>query len=329
MSATPSTTPDVVNSAKLLEKCWESATMQWDDEVDLVCVGTGAGVLATAIIAVDDGQAVFVAQSPGVGQRSHRRLAVEVSDRETNAYFDAVTEGAGTPPPDATPVDLPVRFVADAVRVRIACNRRRPMVEPFLGARLVHWAASCVGASHGVLYSHVTGRSMSTMRGANGEKFEAAVVGSVEPGLCRDGWSCDDWLSAQACARDIDTGPDSALDRLVFDDGRVVGVVITTPDGARAVSARGGVVVATAGHSAGAVVTGPMVADAPVQVCVVSQTASRFGRVELLACKQTAARASAWTVSGAARNRQLRSHTLNARGGCRSIAPGRLHDGGV
>ena len=300
--------------------------MQWDHEVDLVSVGSGAGALAAAIVAVDGGQTVFAAQSAPRDQRSHRRLGIEIADSETNAYLDAVIEVAGTEMPDMAGPDLPVRFVTDPVPPSLGCNRRRAMIEPFVGARLGNWAADCVTASHAVLYSHVTGRNMTTMRSTSGEKLEAAVVGSVEPGVFGDEWSLDHWLSAEARSRGIDFREDSSLERLVFDDGMVVGAVVMTPDGACAISARRGVVVATGGSRA---VADRLPDETAVRVGVVSKTASRFGRVELLARERAGSRLAAWTATGSVQPRQLRSHPLNSRGRCHSISPGQLHDGSL
>ncbi len=74
-----------------------------------------------------------------------------------------------------------------------------------------------------------------------------------------------------------------ALQRLIFEEGRIAGAELSTPpDGTRLVRATHGVAL-----SVGA---SPADADWPVQdefpdgaqVAVVSRTASRFGRVELL-----------------------------------------------
>ncbi|MBV9092010.1 MAG: FAD-binding protein [Mycobacteriaceae bacterium] len=280
-------------------------------------VGSGAGGLATAIVAVDDGQTVFVAQSRATGRGSPYRLGLEVSDSDTNTYLDAVTEVAGPPRPGVPGVDLPVRLLADAVPGGLRCNRRHDPVEPFVGARLGDWAAACVVAPHRLLYSHVTGRNMTTMRSSSGERFEAAVVGSLDAG--RDEWVIDDWLSAQALDRGIDIHTDSSFERLVFDDGRVVGAVVRTPDGVCAVSARRGVVMTTGGPCAATAV------ETPVQVCVVSKTASRFGRVELLGRPCVTGSRLAPTQQ----NHQLRSHNLGSRARCHSTAPGQFHDGNL
>ena len=292
--------------------------MQWDHEVDLVSVGSGAGGLATAIVAVDGGETVFVAQSR---RRGAYRFGIEVSDHDTNTYLDAVTEVARTARAHARSADLPVRMVDAVPPGGLGCNRRG-VVEPFVGADLGNWAADCVAAPHSVLYSRVTDRHMAPVRSVSGEKIEAAVIGSLDAD--RDEWAIDDWLSAQAKTRGIDVHEDSSLERLVFVDGRVVGAVVMTPDGLCAVSGRRGVVVASGTHRLGGAAADRTPAQTPLQVCVVSKTASRFGRVELLA-RPRAGSGLAFTQQ----HRQARSRRLSSRVRCHGIAPGQVHDGGL
>jgi hypothetical protein len=92
-----------------------------------------------------------------------------------------------------------------------------------------------------------------------------------------------DWLSARARDRGVVGRESSRLSRIVFEEGEVTGAVLATPDGPWTLRARVGVAVAPE-HPAGAPrsttgVTGTM------QVCLVGRTASRFGRVELIAAE--------------------------------------------
>jgi FAD binding domain len=92
-----------------------------------------------------------------------------------------------------------------------------------------------------------------------------------------------EWLDAQVLDRGIEIQHATSLDRLVFEEGAVVGAEFTTPGGTIAVRARHGVMVAGGGPSA-ALATGQALPgdDAQLRLCLVGQTASRFGRVELL-----------------------------------------------
>ena len=67
--------------------------MEWDDEVDVLCTGSGVGGLATAIAAVDAGVDVFVADS----------LGLDVGDDETNQYFDELSQDLCDPSSSRTP----------------------------------------------------------------------------------------------------------------------------------------------------------------------------------------------------------------------------------
>ena len=73
------------------------------------------------------------------------------------------------------------------------------------------------------------------------------------------------------------------VDSVAFEEGAVVGAEFTRPDSPLAVRARHGVTVAGGGPYA-ALATGQELPadDAELRLCLVGQTASRFGRVELL-----------------------------------------------
>ncbi|MDT5135501.1 MAG: hypothetical protein QOE41_4812 [Mycobacterium sp.] len=301
---------------------WDSA-MQWDDVVDVVCVGSGAGGLATAIVAVDAGQSVFVAQSPSLGQRPPDRFGVEVCDDETNEYLDALTVGIGSASSAVHNAEVPVRIIDGKAPAAVGCRDRRRVVEPFVGAQLRDWAACCATAAHGVLYSRVTDRNMTTMRPNAGETFEAAIVGSLPDDTDVTGpFFADrlaDWLVAEARDRGIDVGAPSPLDRLVFEEGQIVGAVVTTPQGTCAVHARHGVVLTSARQPASDAVADDLPREASVEVCVVSKTASRFGRVELLGRPPVASRFAATSPPLA---RQLRSQRVGSAAWCRSVPTG-------
>lgn len=238
--------------------------MNWDARVDILCTGSGLGGLATAISAVDAGVDVFVADSAGI----------DVSDDETNRYFDELSQDLHVPVYPASALDAPIRNdLAPA-----AWTSRR--VEPFVGSRLQDWAANCLASPYGFLYSRVCERGAVTMRSSRGESFEVAAIGSIELGPDQPKVVLADWLSAQARGRGIEVCTDSPLQRIVFESGRVLGAVLDTPSGPYAVRASHGVLVSTGGHELGAACD--LAETATLQVSIVRQAASRFGRVELL-----------------------------------------------
>jgi hypothetical protein len=273
------------------------STLQWDDVVDVICTGSGMGGLAVAIAADDMGESVFVAdasRTPGLPGGSlsgidslHRRLGVDVVDGDTDQYLRALTDDLG--PVSSFPWDLslPVRAVTDVV----PDNGGRRTIETFVGARLRDWAFRCVASPYGVVHTHVDDRHTTTMRCSSGDAVEVAVIGSYQPDPAQGASALGGWLHTQADDRGIEVHGDSPLQRLVFEDGRVVGAAISTPTGVRTVRARRGVVVATGGYPPDTIWPVEAVASSePLQVAMVTRNASRFARLELLTAAEAAAR---------------------------------------
>jgi hypothetical protein len=264
--------------------------VNWDKEVDVVSTGSGLAGLAHAVAAVDTGAEAFVADSHGETESSGISVAVrsrvdrlhwlqvDVPDQETNDYFAALSADLGPLTRSARDVDLPIRVVEHAVPVD-----RRGVVPPFVGARLRDWAARCLVSPYGYLYTRVPDLGSTTLRTVDGESLEIAEIGSIRPDPANIGGSVLGWLTAQARDRHIEVHPATSLQRIVFEEGDVVGAVFTTPDGPLAVRARHGVTVAGGGPQIAVPGPQPLPADgAALRVCLVGQTASRFGRVELL-----------------------------------------------
>jgi hypothetical protein len=269
--------------------------MMWDDEVDLVCTGSGVSGLASAIAAVDAGHEVFLARSAADDRaearrpaycRAHPLLSNRVVDPETNDYFTALSGDLGTLRWGGRDAEVSIRVA----RGEPPADRKRA-VEPFVGARLRDWAARCLVSPYGFLHSRISGRGTTPMRTCGGEAIEVTVVGSLEPGTDIDAASAlTEWVTAEAHERELTVFDDSPLERMVFEEGDVVGAVFATPDGPYAVRARRGVTVATGGPRPNPTMSTVNIAgDGPMRVCLVSQTASRFGRVELLTTEPAAA----------------------------------------
>jgi hypothetical protein len=272
----------------------------WDEEVDVVCTGSGIAGLAHAVAVVDMGGEVFVANSRGdiepsgssVAVRSHvdrlHWLDVDVPDPETNEYFAALSSDLGPLTRSARDVDAPIRVVDHAEPVD-----PRGAVAPFVGARLRDWAARCLVSPYGYLYTRLSDWHSTTLRTVDGESLEVAEIGSITPDPADIGGSVLDWLTAQARDRRIEVHQATSLQRIVFEDGDAVGAEFATLDGPLAVRARHGVTVASGGPQVIMAAGQPLPADdATLRVCLVGQTASRFGRVELLTSEPVAMHAA-------------------------------------
>jgi hypothetical protein len=285
----------------------------WDEEVDVVSVGSGVTGLAHAVAVVDLGGEAFVAGSRGDYEPSGTSVAVRsrvgrlhwldevVPDAETNEYFAALSSDLGPLTRFATDIDVPIRVVDHAAPVDPP-----GAVAPFFGARLRDWAARCLTSPYGYLYTRVSDWQSTKLRALDGDLLEIADIGSIAPDPADVGGSVLDWLTSQARDRRIEVHQATSLRRIVFEGGAVVGAEFETPDGPLAVRARHGVTVGSGGPQ-GAIAAGRHLPadDGALRVCLVGQTASRFGRVELLASEPLAMGPTSTCRPG---NRQLHAN---------------------
>jgi hypothetical protein len=155
---------------------------------------------------------------------------------------------------------------------------------PFIGAKLPEWTGRCVSSPYGVFTSTVPSRPSTPMHSADGETISVFSVGSIDWHDGLEERALFDWMAAQARERDIEVREAGQLERMVFEDGAVVGAVFSTPDGPYSVRARYGLTMSPteqlAIRSDPLAVTG---AADRMQVCLVAHAGSRFARVELLA----------------------------------------------
>ncbi len=249
---------------------WTSE-VDWDDEVDVLCVGSGPGVLAHAIACAASDADVLMADAAA---------PVDVRDAETLAYLSAMTEDLGPITPVDTDLELPV---IRAEPVQAAATDRRATIEPFIGSRLRDFAAHCVASPFGVLYTQIPESDRTAMRTDGDEIVQAASVGTFRAGADEVGPALIEWLDAHARERGIARDTDSTVRRLIFENGRVAGAALTTPSGETLVRAAWGVAMSTRSvPGAPQWPVQPDLRDTVADVAVVACTAGRFGRVALL-----------------------------------------------
>ena len=174
--------------------------IDWDDVVDVICVGSGPGLSGYASACAAKDLDVLLADLPAGDPDAH-----------TAAFLAAMTEDLDVLPPDTeTPV---ARLVAtETVGVRGVT------VDTFVGEQLRLWSSHCLASSSGVLFTHVPDHVLMPMRNEVGEPVMAAVLPDVDPG----------------------SGPASdgeTLAGLVFEWGRMAGAALEGPSGRRLVRA--------------------------------------------------------------------------------------------
>jgi len=243
----------------------------WDDEVDVICLGGVVGALASAVVAVDADVEVFVATSAA---QDGAWLDGDIVDAETLEYFASLTAELEwvTPTADA---EVPVRAVAELP----VPERRGRKVAPFFGGRLKHWAEQCLSSPYALLHTRVSDWGTTGMRTLDGKPVQVKTLGTLSLATEAGAPSLVGWLFDAADARDIHIRSDTTLQRLVFEDGFVIGAVLNTADGPYAVAARHGVTLAPAVTVAESTVAAG-VDDA--EVALVSHAGSRFARLEVL-----------------------------------------------
>ncbi|MBU9764259.1 FAD-binding protein [Mycobacterium sp. TNTM28] len=253
----------------------------WDDEVDVVCCGSGFGAMAVAVAAAAAGLDVHIAGSaPTGGTQPHPAswLGAGISDPETRDYFDALSADLLPGAEIECDAELAARVVSDGPP-----RSRRGRIAPFFGARLGQWAQTCLSSPYGVLYTRLADRGTTSMTTRTGEEIAVALLGALETDGPATSATLGQWLSTQVAEHQIPVSDSGTLQRLVFEEGQVIGAVIDTADGPLALRARHGVAVSTEPRGSAPVSTdGQLISDQPVQVGLVGYNASRFGRVELL-----------------------------------------------
>lgn len=179
---------------------------EWDDIVDVICVGSTPGVLG------------YLSACEANGLDVEHVAAPADFDSETRAYLAAMTEGLDPRPDDTEPART------DAVPDPLPRDRRgRPEVlEAFVGERLRRWSARCLASPFAVVLTAVPD-IFSRMSTDTGEVIVAVDVGPAA-------------VSGTASP----DSPNGTFAGLLYQDGRLAGALVQADGSARRVRADGG-----------------------------------------------------------------------------------------
>ena len=270
----------------------------WDDEVDVICTDTAPGGLATAIAAAWAGGAVMLASAELPASETDWFGSHQLDD-PTATYLHELTADIELESLPRPSVDLPVRLASPLPH---ADEGRKRRIDTFDGAHLRDWAMQCIPARTGYLYTRVTGWDTAAWQSGDGSRLAVSEIGAMSPDVDDVGGSVSSWLTAAAEDAGVSFDRSTVLQRLVFDDGVVVGAEFDTAEGALTVRARHGVLLCRAVEP---LASPTLPQGAEVRVALVGRLASRFGRVELLTADPAVAAAAGACVqlSGSARHR--------------------------
>ncbi len=248
---------------------WESE-LHWDDEVDVLCVGSGPGVLAHAVFSAALGADVLLVDAAA---------PTDVTDADTRAFLGSMTDDLGPVTPAGADLEVAV-LRAEPVPART--DPRAP-IEPFIGARLREFALRCVASPFGVLYTEVPDAGWTAMRIEAGDTVQVASIGTFRAGVEAPAPALTAWLDEQAHACGVARAADSVAQRLIFENGRVAGAELAAPSGTTLVRALAGVALSTrSAPDAGEWPAQPELGGRTADVAIIARTAGRFGRLALL-----------------------------------------------
>lgn len=262
--------------------------------VDILCIGSGSAGLAVGVARADLGLNVFVAEpnreatAPTRSVASsveswttllQRRWGVAEFNNPTAAYLEQLTSSLGPPAPIRASCHLRVDTVEAFARVDVDPTEAVP---PFRGAELATWARECLASPFGMIFSRVSPSTLTPVRKVDGTSVNAGLIASV-PTARRRETTVRQWLSELAREKGVAVHQSCSIQRLLFSDGQLVGALLDTPEGIRAIRARRAVVLGTSCSTIDdALWMSPMAIGGGTRLCVVGKTASRFARLEFL-----------------------------------------------
>ena len=245
---------------------WESE-LHWDDEVDVLCVGSGPGVVANAVFSAGMGADVLLVD------------AAAPTDADTLAFLGSMTDDLGPVTPAGADLEASV-LRAEPVPART--DPRAP-IEPFIGARLREFALRCVASPFGVLYTEVPDAGWTAMGTEAGDTVQVASIGTFRAGVEAPAPALTAWLDEQAHACGVARAADSVARRLIFENGRVAGAELAAPSGTTLVRALAGVALSTrSAPDGGEWPAHPELGGRTADVAIIARAAGRFGRLALL-----------------------------------------------
>lgn len=254
--------------------------VRWDEEVDLVCVGSGIGGCAAAVAGAELGlKVVLLEKSSKLGGtttwsygivwvgNSHlaRAQGIEDSEAETRAYLDYLGGGRNDPSVTASFVEhspQALNFFAKAVAVPFYVVEGLPdhyyplgagskpkgrshQVQPFSAASLGPWQKRLELTPYG--HGRVTFEEMAVWGGRAGyRQWDHAVIAEREAKDIRTfGGGLAGYFLKAVLDRGVLVRPETRVNRLILEDSRVVGLEVESEGRTRNLRARCGVVLAT------------------------------------------------------------------------------------
>lgn len=256
--------------------------IKWDEDFDVICVGSGLGGLSAALTAAQRGARAIVLEKfellGGVSALSSGQLwlgphhlqerdGIEDNDADADAYLNHLSQGFATPERRATFIARgreALQYFTDVIGIDMVVVRGLPdyyypavagskpqgryvEVVPFKAERLGELADKVLTSPYGDGYSFTTSNEWVQMQ-TGGEHVGACLQRHLEAGerCAGAGLAAAQVLAAKE--RGVEMRTSTEVIELVIEDGQVLGVVARDGAGTKRIRARLGVVLATGGY---------------------------------------------------------------------------------
>jgi len=256
--------------------------MRWDEDFDVVCVGSGLGGLSAALTAAERGTRAVVLEKfellGGVSALSSGQLwvgpnhlqeaeGIEDDDADADAYLMHLSQGFATPERRKAFISggrAALRYFTGVIGIEMAVVRGLPdyyypavegskpegryvEIRPFKADRLGPLADQVLTSPYGDGYSYTTSSEWVQMQNG-GEHVGACLQRHLEAGERCAGAGLAAAQVLAASERGVEMRTSTEVVDLVIEDGEVTGVVARGPSGTKHIRARLGVVLTTGGY---------------------------------------------------------------------------------
>ena len=256
--------------------------MPWDEDFDVVCVGSGLGGMSAALTAAERGASAIVLEKfdllGGVSALSSGQLwlgpnhlqevdDIQDNDADADAYLTHLSQGFATAEGRKTFIERgreALRYFTDVIGIEMtvvkglpdyyypavkgsAAEGRYVEVKPFKADRLGPLADQVLTSPYGDGYSFTTSNELVRMH-HGGEHVGACLERHLKAGerCAGAGLAAAQILAAKE--RGVEMRASTEVIELIIEDGAVVGVIARNSSGTRRIRARLGVVLATGGY---------------------------------------------------------------------------------
>ncbi len=256
--------------------------MRWDEDFDVVCVGSGLGGMSAALTAAERGARAIVIEKfdllGGVSALSSGQLwlgpnhlqepdGIEDNDADADAYLSHLSQGFATADRRRTFIERgreALRYFTDVIGIEMTVVNGLPdyyypavqgskpegryvEVKPFRAERLGALADKVLTSPYGDGYSYTTSNEWIAMQNG-GEHVGVCLQRHLDAGerCAGAGLAAAQILAARQ--RGVEMRASTEVIALVIEDGAVTGVIARDAVGTKRIRARLGVVLATGGY---------------------------------------------------------------------------------